>query len=69
MLTITETPKQTKMKKIMEFIWLNTEILMLIAILFIAILCNTTNDIQRDKLDRISSHDSTLISNYNLTHK
>lgn len=57
------------MKKIMEFIWLNTEILMIISILFIAILCNTTNDIQRDRVDTISSHDSTLISNYNLNHK
>lgn len=57
------------MKKVMEFIWFNTEILMLIAILFIAMLCNTTNDIQRDRVEPISSHDSTLISNYNLTHK
>ena len=57
------------MKKVMEFIWFNTEILMLIAILFSAILCNTTNDIQRDRVEPISAHDSTLISNYNLTHK
>lgn len=57
------------MKKVMEFIWFNTEILMLIAILFIAMLCNTTNDIQRDRVEHISAHDSTLIRNYNLTHK
>ena len=57
------------MKKVMEFIWYYTEILMLIAILFIAMLCNTTNDIQRDRVEPISAHDSTLISNYNLNHK
>ena len=57
------------MKKVIEFIWYNTETLMLIAILFIAMLCNTTNDIQRDRVEPISAHDSTLISNYNLNHK
>lgn len=46
-----------------------TEALLVIAVIIIAILCNTTHDIQCDKVEQLSAHDSTILINYELKHK
>ena len=54
------------MQKLMKFIWLNTEIVLLIvAVLLLAIHCDTTSDIRKDSAPHTSTRDSILITKYN----